>query len=124
MEKDFMNWRMRTSLRLLGMPQRKNKTVTRMNGTRCPAGKRRDDVATTAGCDEEGCSVIGGDAADSSGFGFTWPDTPRANYHVSSGGVELWGRAAVTIRNDGGTGEIRTPDLMLRRHPLYPSELR
>jgi hypothetical protein len=30
----------------------------------------------------------------------------------------------VTIRNDGGTGEIRTPDLMLRRHPLYPSELR
>jgi hypothetical protein len=29
-----------------------------------------------------------------------------------------------TIRDDGGTGEIRTPDLMLRRHPLYPSELR
>ncbi len=25
---------------------------------------------------------------------------------------------------DGAPGEIRTPDLMLRRHPLYPAELR
>jgi hypothetical protein len=32
--------------------------------------------------------------------------------------------AAATIQENGGTGEIRTPDLMLRRHPLYPSELR
>ena len=24
----------------------------------------------------------------------------------------------------GAPGEIRTPDLMLRRHPLYPAELR
>jgi hypothetical protein len=92
MAKDFMNWRMRTSLRLLGIAQRKNKTVTRMNGTRCPAGKSRGAVAATAGREEEGCSVIGSGAADSSGFGFTWPGTPRANYHVSSGGVELWGQ--------------------------------
>jgi hypothetical protein len=25
---------------------------------------------------------------------------------------------------DGAPGEIRTPDLMLRRHSLYPAELR
>ena len=27
-------------------------------------------------------------------------------------------------RESGAPGEIRTPDLMLRRHPLYPTELR
>src|SRR6185436_10598372 len=31
---------MRTSFRLLGMPQRKKRAVTRMNGTSCPTGKR------------------------------------------------------------------------------------
>jgi hypothetical protein len=28
------------------------------------------------------------------------------------------------FRRDGAPGEIRTPDLMLRRHSLYPAELR
>jgi hypothetical protein len=27
-------------------------------------------------------------------------------------------------RRNGAPGEIRTPGLMLRRHPLYPAELR
>src|ERR1700704_3116552 len=42
MANDFMKWRIRTSLRLLGMPQRKNKTVTRRNGRSCPAGNKWD----------------------------------------------------------------------------------
>jgi hypothetical protein len=51
------------------MPQRKNKTVTRMNGTRCPAGKRCDDAASAAR-DEETCGAIGDEAMDSSVLGF------------------------------------------------------
>src|SRR5450631_4573229 len=39
MANDFMKWRIRTSFRLLGIPHRKNSTVTRMKGTNCPAGK-------------------------------------------------------------------------------------
>ena len=61
---------MRTSLRLLGMPQRKNKTVTRMNGTRCPAGKRRDDAAATAECEDEVCDAVGSEVAAASALGF------------------------------------------------------
>jgi hypothetical protein len=55
---------------LLGMPQRKNKTVTRMNGTRCPAGKRRDDVATVGGCEEEVCDDAGSEVGEASALGF------------------------------------------------------
>ena len=36
---DFMNWRIRTSLRLFGTPQRKNRAVTRKNGKKLPRGK-------------------------------------------------------------------------------------
>jgi hypothetical protein len=39
MEKDFMNCRINTSFRLLGMPHMKNREVTKENGNRCPAGK-------------------------------------------------------------------------------------
>src|SRR5882762_3343818 len=35
-----MNWRISTSLRLLGIPQRKNSAVTRMKGKSCPVGNR------------------------------------------------------------------------------------
>src|ERR1700690_1735163 len=45
MANDFMNCRIRTSLRLFGMPHKKNSAVTRKKGTSCPAGKsgRRPD---------------------------------------------------------------------------------
>src|SRR5450432_1389317 len=39
MANDFMNCRIRTSLRLFGMPHKKNSAVTRKKGTSCPAGK-------------------------------------------------------------------------------------
>src|ERR1700690_907415 len=39
MANDFMNCRIRTSLRLLGMPHKKNSAVTKKKGTSCPAGK-------------------------------------------------------------------------------------
>src|SRR5882672_10847044 len=35
-----MNWRINTSLRLLGIPQRKKSAVTRMKGKSCPVGNR------------------------------------------------------------------------------------
>src|ERR1700753_1297291 len=38
MANDFMNWRIRTSFRLLGTPQRKNSAVTREKGTANPFG--------------------------------------------------------------------------------------
>jgi hypothetical protein len=38
MANDFMNWRIRTSFRLLGTPHRKNKAVTRKKGTASPFG--------------------------------------------------------------------------------------
>src|SRR5579862_8466202 len=34
-----MNWRMRTSFRLLGIAHKKKSAVTRKKGRRCPAGK-------------------------------------------------------------------------------------
>src|ERR1700752_2895550 len=40
-ENDFMNCRIRTSFRLLGIPHKKKSAVTRMKGTSWPAGKRR-----------------------------------------------------------------------------------
>ncbi len=39
MANDFMNCRMRTSFRLLGMPHRKKRVVTRKNGSNCSLGK-------------------------------------------------------------------------------------
>jgi hypothetical protein len=47
MAKDFMNWRMRMSLRLLGMPQRKKRAVTRAKGINAPeakSGKEAEEV--------------------------------------------------------------------------------
>jgi hypothetical protein len=47
MAKDFMNWRMRMSLRLLGMPQRKKSAVTRAKGISTPeatSGEEAEDV--------------------------------------------------------------------------------
>ena len=41
-----------------------------MNGTRCPAGKRRDDVATVGGCEEEVCDGAGGEVGEASALGF------------------------------------------------------
>src|ERR1700720_902514 len=70
MAKDFIKWRIRTSLRLLGIPQRKNRTVTRIKGTRCPAGKRRGAAAAPTGREEVGCGAMEIDAADSSVFEF------------------------------------------------------
>ena len=32
--------------------------------------------------------------------------------------------SGVTILKDGAPGEIRTPDLVVRSHALYPTELR
>src|SRR5882724_2791591 len=40
MANDFMNWRISTSLRLFGIPHKKNSAVTRTKGRRWPAGKR------------------------------------------------------------------------------------
>jgi hypothetical protein len=34
-----MNWRIRTSFKLLGIPHRKKRKVTKTNGTNWPAGK-------------------------------------------------------------------------------------
>src|SRR4030081_2121178 len=82
MAKDFMKWRMRTSLRLLGIPQRKNRTVTRMKGTRCPAGKSRGVAATTTGREPEACGAMDGDAVTSSVFEFIGSITV---YATSSG---------------------------------------
>ena len=41
--------------------------------------------------------------------------------------VQAFGQAqfaSFAFLGDGAPGEIRTPDLMLRRHSLYPAELR
>src|SRR6266581_658525 len=46
-----MNCLMRTSLRLLGMAQRKNKTVTRKNGTKFPLGKSEGLVSRDGICE-------------------------------------------------------------------------
>src|SRR5260370_3080019 len=64
-----MNWRIKTGLRLLGMPQRKNKTVTRMNGTSCPAGNRWE-VVRSAVREAKACGSAALDVAHSSLLGF------------------------------------------------------
>src|SRR5881397_2008492 len=46
-----MNCLMRTSLRLLGIAQRKNKTVTRKNGTKFPLGKSEGLVSRDEICE-------------------------------------------------------------------------
>jgi hypothetical protein len=51
---------------LLGMPQRKNKAVTRMKGTRWPVGKSRDGV----GCDAD---MVGDGVTEASALEFIEP---------------------------------------------------
>ena len=100
MAKDYMKWRMRTSLGLLGIPQRKNRTVTRMKGTRCPAGKRRGAAAAPTGREEVACGVMEIDAADSSVFEFigSIPVYARSNgFEVPSRHLALPALHAQTI---------------------------
>src|SRR5882762_56187 len=40
MANDFMNWRISTSFRLLGIPHRKKRAVTRMKGRSWPVGNK------------------------------------------------------------------------------------
>jgi hypothetical protein len=52
---------------------------------------------------------------------------PRSDQHVhrrAKVGGSLRGYRKVMREKHGAPGEIRTPDLLLRRQPLYPAELR
>ena len=57
-------------------------------------------------------------------------DTPKIDEGFKVGPSARTGHQRRIDRNcrgrivNGAPGEIRTPDLMLRRHPLYPAELR
>ena len=42
----------------------------------------------------------------------------------SFGSLFFLGSGSLTQKRDGAPGEIRTPDLMVRSHALYPTELR
>ena len=54
--------------------------------------------------------------------------TPRKNFRILKNRPQVNEKAPVDPVDwegkDGAPGEIRTPDLMLRRHSLYPAELR
>src|SRR5215469_14802444 len=60
MANDFMNWRMSTSVKLLGIPHKRNKNVTSTNGSKCPEGKSGAVVAVSsvaAGAELETCKL-------------------------------------------------------------------
>src|SRR5271157_640696 len=54
-----------------------------------------------------------------------WVDTNRARGEVKQSADDRSSRNLLTSKkNSGAPGEIRTPDLLLRRQSLYPTELR
>src|SRR5260221_12299760 len=92
MANDFMKWRIRTSFRLFGMPQRKNNTVTRMKGTRCPAGNSRDP-ARPSGLKAASRSLVS-NVTDPSALGFI---SPLLTFRGRQPGGPLRRRPAVGI---------------------------
>src|SRR5579863_3325035 len=106
MANDFMKWRMRTSFRLLGIPQRKNNTVTRIKGANCPAGNSAwrcaDPGDTERGSgDETFMLCLSGRAADPSDLTAS-RELPREL--VTHDKVRCRGRVALSLmrRRDPG----------------------